>query len=99
MATMTDGENTFSELQFENLVKTFEEEQKEYKNKFQTTHKYAYCATNIHEFAAEAGCLWLTGKSNSEFTIAKHFPNSYRLLVQLVEDIRSRTEGRNMHDN
>jgi len=99
MATMIDGENTFNELQFDNLVKTFEEEKREYDNKFQDTNSYSYCSTNIHEFAAEAGCLWLTGKSASEFTIAKHFPNSYRLLVQLVEEIRSKTEGRNMHDD
>lgn len=54
--------------------------------------------TDIDTVAAEAGCLWLSGKSNSEFTIATHFPKSYRLVVQLIEKIRTQETGRSANE-
>ncbi len=102
MATIIDGKNTLNENLFKELVDTFEEEQnvyreKRFRNGSVDGSNYTYCAQNLTEFAAEAGCLWMSGHSNSEFTIATHFPKSYRLLVQLVEKIRAQETGRSMN--
>ncbi len=103
MATVIDGKNTSNEPLFKEFVEAFEEEQrihhdeKRLRNTILAFGNYTYCAENIFEFAAEAGCLWLSGKSDSEFTIATHFPKSYRLFVQLIEKIRSQETGRSMN--
>lgn len=100
MATVIDGKNTSNEPLFKEFVEAFEEEQrihhdeKRLRNSILAFGNYTYCAENIFEFAAEAGCLWLSGKSDSEFTIATHFPKSYRLFVQLIEKIRAQETGR-----
>ncbi len=99
MSTIIDGINTSREPLFKEFVAAYEEEQKAYnkkelRNGIADGSNYTYCAQNIHEFAAEAGCLWLSGKSTSEFTIATHFPKSYRLFVQLIEKIRAQKTGR-----
>lgn len=99
MSTIIDGKNTPREPLFREFTEAFEEEQKAHiekrlRNGAADGGNYTYCAQNIHEFAAEAGCLWLSGKSNSEFTIATHFPKSYRLFVQLIEKIRAQETGR-----
>ena len=103
MATIVDGKNVTNEKLFKELVETFEEEQqayneKRFRNGSVDGSNYTYCAQNIMEFAAEAGCLWLSGKSNSEFTIATHFPKSYRLFVQLIEKIRAQKTGRSINE-
>ena len=103
MATIIDGKNTMNENLFKELVDTYEEEQKAHEEKRLRNlsvdgSNYTYCAENLTEFAAEAGCLWLSGKSNSEFTIATHFPKSYRLLVQLIEKIRTQETGRSTNE-
>ena len=99
MATVIDGKNTFNELTYKNLLDTFKEEKREYKTKgiADSMDGYNYCGENIHEFAAEAGCLYLTGKSVSEFTIAQHFPKTYRIFVELIENIRSQNTGRSIN--
>ena len=99
MATVIDGKNTSNEPLFKEFADTYAEEQKVHKEKRLRNgsadgSNYTYCAQNIMEFAAEAGCLWLSGKSHSEFTIAKHFPKSYRLFIQLIEKIRAKKNGR-----
>ena len=99
MATVIDGKNTMNENLFQELVDTYAEEQaahreKRLRNGSVDGSNYTYCAENLTEFAAEAGCLWMSGHSNSEFTIATHFPKSYRLLVQLIEKIRAQETGR-----
>ena len=99
MATIIDGKNTLNENLFKELVDTYREEQAIHKEKRLRSNEvnvsnYTYCAENLTEFAAEAGCLWLSGHSNSEYTIAMHFPKSYRLLVQLIEKIRAQKTGR-----
>ena len=102
MATIIDGKNTSREPLFKEFVDTFNSEQrihnkdKQLRNSILGDGNYTYCAENIYEFAAEAGCLWLSGKSDSEFTIATHFPKSYRLFVQLIEKIRSQEIGRSL---
>jgi len=102
MATVINGKNTTNEPMFKEFADTFNEEQDAYKEKdlrrgSADGSNYTYCAQNILEFAAEAGCLWISGKSNSEFTIATHFPKSYRLFVQLVEKIRAQETGRSIN--
>ena len=97
MATVIDGKNTFNEPLYKNFLETFEAEKSEHKAKQLARFEaggYNYCAQNIHEFAAEAGCLYLTGESGSTFTIAKHFPKSYRIFVELIENIRRQSSGR-----
>jgi hypothetical protein len=103
MATIIDGKNTENEPLFKEFVETFEEEKKVHDEKGLRNgsidgSNYTYCAQSILEFAAESGCLWLSGKSNSEFTIATHFPKSYRLFVQLIEKIRTQKTGRSMNE-
>ena len=102
MATIADGKNVTNEKSFKELVDTFEEEQNAYREKrFRNGSvdgsNYTYCAQNIMEFAAESGCLWLSGKSKSEFTIATHFPKSYKLVIQLIEKIRTQETGRSVN--
>ncbi len=104
MATVVDGKNVTNEKLYKELVETYEEEQKTYKEKrFRNGSvdgsNYTYCAENIMEFAAESGCLWLSGKSKSEFTIATHFPKSYRIFIQLIEKIRAQETGRSTNEN
>ena len=100
MTTIIDGKNTSNEDLFKEFVDTFKREQiihnrdKQLRNSIIASGNYNYCAEDIHEFAAEAGCLWLSGKSDSEFTIATHFPESYRLFVHLIEKIRAQETGR-----
>jgi len=99
MATIIDGKNTFNEPLFEEFAQVYNEEQEAHKSKLLVEYgasDYNYCASNILEFAAEAGCLYLTGESVSEFTIAKHFPKSYRLFVSLIERIQGQVENRSM---
>ena len=102
MATIINGKNTLNENMFKELVDTYAEEQSAYtekrlRNGSADGSNYTYCAQNLTEFAAEAGCLWMSGHSNSEFTIATHFPKSYRLFVQLIEQIRSKETGRSIN--
>lgn len=101
MATVIDGKNTFNETLYKEFKDTYEQEQKEHELKGLRRFGaggYNYCAENIHEFAAEAGCLYLTGDSGSAFTIAKHFPKSYRIFVTLIEQILSSDEkSRNIY--
>lgn len=103
MATIIDGKNTLNENLFKELVDTFEEEQnvyreKRFRNGSVDGSNYTYCAQNLTEFAAEAGCLWMSGHSNSEFTIATHFPKSYRLFIQLIEKIRAQKTSRSTNE-
>ncbi len=99
MATVIDGKNTFNEDLYNELVETYKVEQAEYLAKNLSKYGasgYNYCASNLREFAAESGCLYLTGESVSEFTVAKHFPKSYRLYVSLVQKIQAQTENRSL---
>ena len=102
MTTIIDGKNTQNEFLYKELVEAYNEEQTVHKEKGLRNgsydgSNYTYCAQNLMEFVAEAGCLWLSGKSNSEFTIATHFPKSYRLFVQLIEKIRAQKTGRSVN--
>ena len=104
MSTIIDGKNTEREPLFKEFVDTYNEEQKAHREKrlrngIADGSNYTYCAQNIHEFAAEAGCLWLSGESRSEYTIATHFPKSYRLFVQLIEKIQAQKTGRSINEN
>lgn len=99
MATVIDGKNTFNEPLYKEFVETYKAEQSEHEAKGLKNFgacDYVYCAANIHEFAAEAGCLYLTGESGSSFTIAKHFPKSYRIYVAILEKILSQEDGRSI---
>lgn len=103
MTTIIDGKNTQNEFLYKELVEAYNEEQNVHKEKGLRNgsydgNNYTYCAQNLMEFVAEAGCLWLSGKSNSEYTIATHFPKSYRLFVQLIEKIRAQKTGRSMNE-
>ncbi len=103
MTTVIDGKNTHNEFLYKELVDAYNEEQKVHKEKGLRSDSidgsnYTYCAQNLMEFVAEAGCLWLSGKSNSEYTIATHFPKSYRLFIQLIEKIRTQKTGRSMNE-
>ena len=103
MATVIDGKNTdnYNDPLYQKFIETYNEEQAEHKRKGVIHTKavgYTYCATDIHEFEAEAGCLYLTGKSNSAFSIAEHYPKSYRIFVELIEKIRNQDNGRTISE-
>lgn len=99
MATVIDGENVFNEPLYQEFAETYKEEQAAHKEKGLKqfgASDYNYCSDNIQEFAAEAGCLYLTGESSSKFTIAEHFPKSYRLFVNLIKKIQSQETNRTL---
>lgn len=99
MATVIDGENTFNEDISQELKSTYKKELQNYEKAHHNFHEGDnYCSANIHEFAAEGGCLYLTGDSPSAFTIAQFFPESYRILVKMIEKIQGQETGRKIRD-
>lgn len=100
MATVINGKNTFNEELNTQLLETFEREKAIFLEKENLNHEgsilsdYQYVAQNIHEFAAESGCLHLLGTSASEYTIAKYFPESYKIVIKMIDNIRVQKENR-----
>ena len=100
-ATVIDGKNTFNEELNKKFIDTFEKERKEFLKQERLENskpqsRYQYAATNIHEFVAEAGCLHLLGVSTSQYTIAKYFPESYKLAIEMLDNIRMQTKNRTL---
>lgn len=99
MATVINGKNTFNEDISQELKSTYEKELQNYEKAHHRLYEGDnYCSANIHEFAAEGGCLYLTGDSPSAFTIAQFFPESYRILVKMIEKIQGQETGRKIRN-
>lgn len=99
MATVINGKNTFNEDISQELKSTYEKELQNYEKAHHRLYEGDnYCSANIHEFAAEGGCLYLTGDSPSAFTIAQFFPESYRILVKMIEKIQGQETERKIRN-
>ena len=74
-------------LKNDKLEKYFEEEYSAWLNAEEPikSGNEVYCTENIFEFFAEAYTLIKTGNSDSAYTIAKHFPQAFAVVKEMLE--------------
>ena len=74
-------------LKNDKLEKCFEEEYSAWLNAEEPikSGNEVYCTENIFEFFAEAYTLIKTGNSDSAYTIAKHFPQTFAVVKEMLE--------------
>ena len=73
------------------LQKAFDKEYENWKNsdevlKEAEKYQHLYCLTNLNEMFAEAYVLIVTGRCDSEYTIAKYFPKTFAIIKKIVEE-------------
>lgn len=78
---------------FEN---TFNKEMNLYKSKGNKTYSFkeyngaSYCTANKHEMFAECYTLLMTGRDKSQECILEHFPETLKVVEQMILDIRKK---------
>jgi len=80
--------HSFQQYLTDDIVAVFKEERQNWQNSDEMNKNgdSAYCTTHIYEMVAESYALLTTGTAKSEYTLAKHFPKTFAMVKQMIEE-------------